>query len=703
MKRAVEEYGPYSVASFNPGIGGMPLMPIIPWIDFGFTGWGNSSSSGHELAELLTTGYDWADGVVRGTEFNQNEAPDFLNARAIVMWGWNPAVTNVEISYYLMLAKESGIPIIVVDPVYTISAEVYGSQWIPIRAGTDAAALLAIAQVLFAENIFDGDFVARFAEPKGFEEFRSYVMGESDGVPKTPEWAESICGVPTSALRGLAHLVATVKPTYFKLNISVARKLYGESAARLGTIIAAMTGNVGLPGTCCGSAMDGMPIHGLPVPAVNWRRTPPTYKAPIAMRSHKLSDAILLKEELEAGRMTEDEYRRRIGAPPDAPLTAIRVASGVSFVSMPDINKQLRALEKVDFTFNLTTNIRHHSNQMADVILPMAEPFFETARGFALLVQHYISNYFLCSFKSVEPPGEARPSEWIWIELARRFGKAEAYNGRLACIPYQQWDEAHEEAFREAYESWADRKEIQNLVSPIPSWREFRKCPVIRVPLKDPFFPYREQVEGKKPFNTPSGKIEFASSALRDPEFPRKNFRGRCFGGSIPTQMPAVPEWMTPPDNPLSETAVTYPLSLITPHSSFHQNTTQDDNPWFLDEFRHAVWLSTTDAQARSIKEGDLVQIYNDKGEIELPAYVTSRLMPGTVVVRFGAWYVPDEARSEKMPHGIDRRGACNFLTHDDLYPWVVGVQNCSNLVQVRKKNESDKGVAVDGSVCVPL
>jgi anaerobic dimethyl sulfoxide reductase subunit A len=154
-------------------------------------------------------------------------------------------------------------------------------------------------------------------------------------------------------------------------------------------IIAAVTGNIGLPGTCCGSALGGIPNHGLPVPAVDWRRSPPTYKAPIALRSHKLSDAILLKEELEAGRLTEDEYRRRIGAPPDAPLTATRVVSGTSLVSMPDINKQLRALEKVDFTFNLTTNIPTLIRWQ--IILPMAD--FLTAQGFAF--PHTNFNYFV--------------------------------------------------------------------------------------------------------------------------------------------------------------------------------------------------------------------------------------------------------------------------------------------------------------------
>jgi len=692
MKEAVEEYGPYSVSDIHPGVGGKPmLLPIIPWIDFGFTAWGNSSQSGHELAQLLTTGFDKAGHIIQ-REFDGNEAPDFLNTKAIVIWGWDPAVTYHPATHYMLLAKERGIPIIVIDPIYSVTAEAFGSQWIPIRPGTDTAALLALAQVLFAEDIYDHDFIARFVEAEGFEEFRRYVMGESDGVPKTPEWAEEICCVPADTLRELARLVAKEKPTYFKLHWSVARKLYGESAARLGMFITAMTGNIGLPGTSGGGISSGFPFHTIPMPVVDWWRAPPTYQTPVVMHSLKLADAILLKRDLEAGKLTEDEYRRHIGAPPEAPLVNPRVVSGGSFYGLADINKQIRALEKIDFTFSLTINQRNMMTLMSDIILPEAEPFFETAAGFPTIITGGVSNYFHCYFKAIEPPGEARPREWIWLELARRFGKAEAYNGRLANVPYEQWDEVHEEAFREAYQTWAARDDVKALLPETPSWEEFRQHPVIRVPLTEAFYPYKEQIAGKKPFNTPSGKIEFVPKELRDPEFPRSNFRGRCYGGSIPTQFPTVPEWKIAPDSPLSEKALTYPLYVLTPHSHFRQHYALDNNPWFQDEFRHAAWLSVADAKTRGIRDGNLVQVYSDKGEMVLPAYVTSRVIPGTVVVRFGAWYTPGKTKTDTMPYGIDQRGASNFLTHSDLYPWVVGVLNCSNLVQVHKASESGQG-----------
>lgn len=693
IQKAVDKYGPYAFSDFYPGLGGAPMTPIIPWVGFGFSAWGMSSFSGHELAQLTTTGYDYAAGLIGQADFDGNEAPDLLNSKAIIMWGWDPAITFFEQTYYLMLAKEKGIPIIVIDPVYSVSAQNYATQWVPIRPGTDAAALLALAYVLFEENIYDHEYVSRFVEPQGFEEFRRYVLGEEDKIAKTPQWAEKISGVPAETLIDLARLIAKTKPTYFKLHWSVARKYYGENAARLGMYIPAMTGNLGGKGTFSGGGGTSFPYHTIAVPMVDWQRTMPTYQAPIAMNVRKLADAILLKEDLEKGKITEDEYRRHIGAPPEAPITDVHVASigaagpglGASLNGLADINKQMRALAKMDFTFSIIANRTSHYVHMADLILPAAEPFFETATGYLPFSQNYMSNYFLCCFKAVEPPGEARPTEWIWLELAKRFGKGKEFNGRLYDVPLEKWDEVYDQAFREAYEAWAADDEVKKLVKDIPSWEKFKEKPLIRVPLKEAFYPHKEQIEEGKPFNTPSGKIEFAPEVLKDPEFPSKNYRSRCFGGAKPTPIAPIGSWQKPPDSPLSPAAEKYPIYVLTPHSHFRQHSAQDNNPWFNDEFRHAVWMSPTDAAARNIKDGDEVRVYSNKGEMILPAYVTWRVTPGTAVVRFGAWYTPGKKKTEIMPFGLDERGASNILTHDDLYPWVVGTLNCGNLVEIEK------------------
>jgi anaerobic selenocysteine-containing dehydrogenase len=91
------------------------------------------------------------------------------------------------------------------------------------------------------------------------------------------------------------------------------------------------------------------------------------------------------------------------------------------------------------------------------------------------------------------------------------------------------------------------------------------------------------------------------------------------------------------------------------------------------------------DAKQRGIKDGDSVRVYNDSGEVIMPAYVTSRITPGVVIIRHGAWPELSPAKTALMPDGIDTRGASNFLTSSNYYPWVVGTIRCADLVQAEK------------------
>ena len=93
-----------------------------------------------------------------------NTRDDLVNSRLIIMWGWNPADTifSTNTPFYLAKAKEAGTKIICVDPRFTNSVAVFGDQWIPIRPGTDAAMLIAMAYVIIKENLQDQKFLDRY-------------------------------------------------------------------------------------------------------------------------------------------------------------------------------------------------------------------------------------------------------------------------------------------------------------------------------------------------------------------------------------------------------------------------------------------------------------------------------------------------------------------------------------------------------------
>ncbi|MEJ2559572.1 MAG: molybdopterin-dependent oxidoreductase, partial [Anaerolineae bacterium] len=184
----------------------------------------------------------------------------WLNARYILMWGWNPAEmrdgTNSD--YFVKLARQNGARVVCIDPRHTLSAASLADEWIPIRPGTDAAMMSAMAYVMITEDLFDAEFVRThcvgFDErqmPAGAERaesYRDYILGTRDGIPKTPEWAEKITAVPRQAIARIAREYATIKPGVLYQGYGMQRRAYGEQVVRAGCVLAAITGNVGIPG-----------------------------------------------------------------------------------------------------------------------------------------------------------------------------------------------------------------------------------------------------------------------------------------------------------------------------------------------------------------------------------------------------------------------------------------------------------------------
>jgi anaerobic dimethyl sulfoxide reductase subunit A len=363
--------------------------------------------------------------------------------------------------------------------------------------------------------------------------------------------------------------------------------------------------------------------------------------------------------------------------------------------NLPDINQSIRAMKKVDFVLVFANYAELPTARYADILLPPMYTAFEGRNPivlgplFAARGSHG-DNLFLYRQKCVDPPSEVKPNMWVWTQIAKRLGIAELYNPRMANVPDEQWDDAMEELHREAYERWAATEEIARL-NP-PSWEEFQKRPVFRYEIKDPHYAFKEDVErGENPFRgTASGKIEFYSEVLaKGPDYLAMNEAtpgsGKCYGGgNLP---PMAQMTMGGRDTFYSKDAEKYPLLMSSPHALYRTHSWLDNNLWLKgDCYRHAVWMSIADAKARGIRDNDLVRVYNDIAEMIIPAYVTSRILPGTVAIHHGGWYRPSEEKSPLMPDGIDRGGAPNLLIHnEDLPDTVVGTFPCKGLVQIDK------------------
>ena len=245
LKRARETYGPAAIL-FRSGGGdlglvhgsGTAMARLLSLFGGYTTTWGSNSWEGATFASAATL----------GTIHVENGRDDLLNSRFIILWGCDPAVTvhSTNTLWYLIQAKEKGARIVSVDPRLSDGMATLADRWIPLRPTTDTAMLIAMAHAMVKEKLHDQGSLDRYTI--GFDRFKAYLLGEEDGVAKTPAWAEAITGVPADDIETLAREYATNRPAALIAGISAGRTMMGEQYHRAAITLAAMTGNIGVSG-----------------------------------------------------------------------------------------------------------------------------------------------------------------------------------------------------------------------------------------------------------------------------------------------------------------------------------------------------------------------------------------------------------------------------------------------------------------------
>lgn len=701
LKEIKDKYGPNSIMASESAFE-TSAFPLGPWFQAGVCGYGSVSYGGPDTAMAQWMGHDIVKQIKShdpkwGNPYT--EAQDFFNSKLIVLWGWNMLARDYQIfPYYLKLARERGIPIICIDPIYNWTAEILADQYIPIRPGTDLAMLLAVADVLFQEDLYDHEYVGKWVEPEGLARFRDYVLGVDDGEEKTPEWAETKCGVPAETIRAFSKLYASSKPTALRFAISCGRQHRGEYQTAIAMILQAMTGNTAVPGGFhAGVEMGaGVRFAGVPVPGMLHGRAPFEYEAPVLLNIYKWYVAVLRREDLDNEVISVDEYNRLIGNEPGNTPPNIKcvIFSGHHVNNMFDVNPRIEALKKLEFSFGWHFSFEQLTPNYEDIVLPASYPMEDNDDWIQRYLQFPISPFMLppegfsnhMSYrgKIINPPGEVRDREWFWTQVANRLGIGEKYNPRLYNVSLEEWDTAIQAIHEQAYNIFANNPDTQLAFGGnLPTWDEFKQKPILRIPVVDtPHYSFKEHIEaGVSPFNTPSNKIEFFATSNEGFE------KTRHAGYLDPLPRWKVPYMNEPPlESFFHPKAAKYPLVMVTPVSQYRQHSLHDSNPLLReDSYRHAVWISVSDAKQRGIKDNDLVRVHNDNGEMYIPAYVTARMTPGVCAIYHGAWYTPNKVKTELMPNGIDRRGAPNFLVPGEYGQHNNSAYLTTGLVEVEK------------------
>jgi anaerobic dimethyl sulfoxide reductase subunit A len=602
-----------------------------------------------------------------GTIEDGNEDDAYAYSKLMIMWGWNPAYTfhGGNTFYYMRVAKQRGCKFVLVDPQYSDSAAAYDAWWIPIKPNTDAAMMAGMAHYIFTEELQDQRFIDQFClgmdagtmPPtwSGHENFKDYILGRSDGQPKTPEWAEPICGVKAEDIKTLAHMYATTKPAALKACWAPGRNAYGEQYNRMAAALQSMTGNVGILGGCSEGIGKAWHAKAVAHPSDQYSNI---YAA--AIKSDAWANCVLnypnvRREEIGLWPKT-DVFE---GLIPD--IRGIFWQGSNWLNQLPNINNGLKAIEKLELVVCMDSTITP-SGLYSDVLLPIATHF----ERHDVALPWYKGHYYIHRPKVIEPLGESKTDFQVFTELAYRispwFGKT--YNPK-ANRDYFFNDDAVDEAYLREW--WEDKVQKEQDVD--MSWEEFKQRGVYKFKLDQPHVAFREQVEQGESFPTPSGKIEIFSTKLAG----TRDWTKTQFGYPIPL----IPKWVEPWEYLNSSETSRYPFHLVSPHPRWRTHSIFQNCSWLRETYEQEVTINASDAAELGIKMGDTVELWNERGRVIAPAYVTERVMPKVLLLHEGSWMDLDE-------NGVDRSGNPDFLTLDQPSP---GGAFCFNtcLVQLAK------------------
>jgi len=515
---------------------------------------------------------------------------DYANSRLIVMWGWSPGDGHFGTSTfeYLKWARKNGTRIVCVDPRVTHTSLQLADEHVLIRPSTDTAMLIAMAYVVVTDGLHDTEFCDRLVlgldeahlppgAPPG-SSWRSYLLGLSDGVRKTPEWAEPITGVPAATIRRLAMEFATVKPAAMHCGYAPGRTLYGKQFHRAAYSLAAITGNVGISGGNSG-------LSGGSKPRIGGRFTSGRNPAGARVSSPLLADLLA---------------RGKAGGYP-ADIKMIYSAFGDLVNQCGNVNKTVAALEQVEFVV-VQDHFVTPTARYADLLLP-ATTFWE--RNDMHVPRSGAGHYALFMRQAIEPVGECRNDLDICADLAQRLG-IEGYNDKTEEVWLREFCAGTE----------------------IDDFEAFREQGLARLPAPDDAVAFAREVQDPQqhPFSTPSGKIEvYSTSIAANPDM---------YGlGAIAV----VPTYIHPYDDDPR-----HPLLMVTPKSRARTHSIHDNQEILARADRQDVWLHPDDAAARGIADGAKVRVFNERGATILPVRVTDRIVRGVVCIKEGAWFTPD-------------------------------------------------------------
>ena len=644
MKRVYKDYGPSAV--FGRSYGWMSTGRVNAAINLqqrllnlcgGFIQCENSYSTA-AISKILP--YVVGTGDPRSTSWDVVIG----HSERVVFWGCDPLVTN-DIDWhttihnatgYIRALRDKGVTTISINPVQTDTAEYLGSEWIAPRPGTDCAMMLGMMHELEATGKADHAFLEKCCN--GWKELRAYIMGDEDGVAKTPEWAAEKTGVPAERIRKLAHDLQEHR-TMLMVGWGIQRIQYGEQPHWMAFALASVLGQIGLPGGGIGTnyqySSGGAPmakgpfLAGVPAkvkPALpfneNWKG------------STTIPVARFVECFLNPGK-TIDFNGRKVTYPE---VRLVMWAGGNPFAHQPDTMKLERAWKEPE-TVVVTDTVWTATARHADIVLPACTTF---EHNDITSIGTYTNDGFVAMKQAIEPRFESRSDYWIFTELAKRLGVESQYTEGLDEMGW----------IRRLYEGAMKMGRAGKIA--MPDFDEFWKKGYVMFDVADKdrnyvaFEAFRKDPKANA-LSTESGLIQLYSPKIAS--YGYDDCKGHpCF---------------FEPTEGVSRATKAAPLALMACKSRYRMHSQLDgtvSHDFANIEDREPLWIHPDDAAARGIRNGDIVLVSNKRGAVLAGAYVTERILKGVVVLHHGAWFDPQDVKGRR----IDVHGNSNTLTLDE-------------------------------------
>ncbi|EKO3547179.1 trimethylamine-N-oxide reductase TorA [Vibrio fluvialis] len=621
MQRAVGMHGNYitKVGDYSTGAG----QTIMPYV-LGSTEVYAQGTSWTEILEHSDNIILWANDPVKNLQV-----------------GWN-CETHQSFGYLDQLKEKIAkgeVNVVSVDPVKNKTQRFLQNDHLYINPQTDVAFMLAVAHVLYTEDLYDKKFISTYC--LGFDDFIQYVLGNTkDKIERTPEWAAKICGVTPESIRDFARMLVKGR-TQLLFGWCIQRQEHGEQPYWMGAVLAAMIGQIGLPG---GGISYGHHYSGIGVPSTGFAgpggfprnldqgAKPKWDNNDFNGYSRTIPVARWIDAILEPGKKINHN-----GNTVTLPGFKMMVISGNNpWHHHQDRNKMKRAFQKLEtvvtIDFNWTATCR-----FSDIVLPACTQW---ERNDIDSYGSYSGKGLIAMHRLVDPMFQSRTDFEIMTELTRRFGRHEEFTRGMDEMEwvrslYNDCKKANEGKFEmpEFDEFWEQSVLEFGEGKPWVRHADFRKDPEINA------------------LGTPSGFIEITSRKIgrygyehcqEHPMWFEKTERSHGGPGSD-----KYPFW----------------LQSCHPDKRLHSQMCESEafRATYAVQGREPVYINPMDAKAKGIKEGDLVRVFNGRGQLLAGAVLSDSYPRGVIRIEEGAWYGP---LSEKEG-AICTYGDPNTLTLD--------------------------------------